>query len=440
MKTLFIFRRDLRLNDNTTLIYADNLKMKIVPIFIFDPHQIEDKNKSNNCVQFLLESIMDLNRQLREYNSKVYTYYGKPWEIVEQMLKKDTNIENVCMNKDYTVYSKYRDDKIERMCKKYNKNFITQEDCLLNNIETIKTGSGKHYEKFTPYYDTAKKYKIREVMKHNYKNLITNYDTPVKIFKNYNLLFEENKNIYIHGGRDNGLKILKQISIHENYNKVHNEPIYDTTLLSPHNKFGTVSIREVYHLVKNKLGNRSEILRQLYWRDFYYNQIYFNENYFYLQGGKYDKINWKNNSEHYKKWKEGTTGIPIVDAGMKQLNKTGWIHNRIRLLVATTLTKILLVDWRLGEKYFKKKLIDYDVTQNIMNWFWVSGELALSSPYFRILNPNIQTEKYDKECKYVNKWSEKKPISNCSISTPIVDIKKNTIRVILTYKSMYKKK
>lgn len=430
MRSIFIFRRDLRLTDNTTLIHADKIQKdsKIIPIFIFDPYQINDKNKSDNCVQFMVESLKDLNSQLRKYGSKLYTFFGKPWDVVSELIAKE-NIDNVYTNMDYTVYSKYRDNKIKIVCEKNKINFVQLEDCMLNNINSIKTETNKFYEKFTPYYIKASKNTVNLPTKHIYKNLIKNYTCPLKQFTKVENLFTENPDIYVHGGRTNAIQILKNIKEFSDYNNTKNEPIHDTTIMSPHNKFGTVSIREFYHMIKNKLGKKNELLRQLYWRDFYYNQMYFNENYFALDSGRYKKIKWNNNSDYFNKWKNGQTGIPIVDAGMIQLNKTGWIHNRIRMLVATTLTKILLVDWRLGEKYFKKKLIDYDVSQNIMNWFWISGETVFANPYFRVLNPIIQTEKHDKNNEYIKKWNDEKNLTK----EPIVDVQKMIKKSIKMY-------
>lgn len=279
MKSIFIFRRDLRLYDNTTLIEADKSKSKIIPIFIFDPHQIENKNKSNNCVQFMIESLNDLNIQLKNIGSKLYTFYGRPWDIIEELILKE-EIDIVYCNMDYTVYSKYRDNKIRNICKKYGVEFISMEDCMLNSIDDIKTETGKYYEKFTPYYSKASKIKVRLPENHKYTNLIKNYMCPIKTYITLTKLYINNPNLNIHGGRTNGISILKHIKKFINYNIHKNEPKYDTTLLSPHNKFGTVSIREVFHTIKNVLGNKNELLRQLYWRDFYYIQMYNNENYF----------------------------------------------------------------------------------------------------------------------------------------------------------------
>lgn len=400
MKNLFIFHRDLRLYDNTTLIYADSHYQNIIPCFIFDPKQLYSRLASNNCIQFMVESLKELNVMLKKYNSRLHTYFGKPYEVVEKLVQSG-DIENVFCNMDYTPYSKFRDDKIRKVCEDYHVNFISLEDCMLNNISTIKTTTGKHYEKFTPYYDNAVKHQINKPVEHKFKNLIKTYKSSIKEFKESELIYKKNPDIYIHGGRSNALKILKNIKSFVDYNEQKNYFAQDTTLLSAHNKFGTVSIREVYWTFRNALGRNSDLLRNLYWRDFYYNQMYFMPEYFEKTIGY---KTWKTNKKLFEKWKLGKTGIPIVDAGMHQLNKTGWIHNRIRLLTSYALTKILKVDWRLGEEYFRKKLIDCDVSQNIGNWYWISSEAPFSNPSFRTMNIELQTKKYDPDSEYIKKW------------------------------------
>jgi deoxyribodipyrimidine photo-lyase len=425
MSTLFIFRRDLRLYDNTSLINADKNEKNIIPIFIFDPYQIENKNHSNNCVQFMIESLKDLKKQLMKYGSTLHTFYDKPWIVVDKLIKR-WNIQSVYFNKDYSKYSKFRDKKIKDVCDKNNINLITYDDLLLNDMDSILTTTNKYYEKFTPYYDKAKKVSIHHPQNRNFKNLIRKHYNG---FDNFSKLYVENNKLYIHGGRQNALKILKNISKFGKYNDYKNYPYYDTTLLSPHNKFGTISIRELYHTIKRKLGIRNELIRQLYWRDFYYNIGNNEVKYYDKNVGKYAKLNWHNDNKLYNIWKRGNTGIPIVDAGMIQLRETGWIHNRVRMICATMLTKIFQIDWRIGERYFQKYLIDYDITQNIMNWYWISGEVPFANPYFRILNPIIQTKKYDEDCKYSGKW-----IGNiCEIDEKI-DISKMIKKSIKKYK------
>jgi len=431
--TLFIFRRDLRLFDNTGLINADKKSNNIIPIFIFDPHQLKQKYKSNNCIQFMVESLDDLDKQLHKYNSRLYTLYGNPWKIVEQIIKKH-KIDCVMVNRDYSVYSRFRDWKIKKMCDKYSINFEHYEDILLNNIETIKNTSNKNFKKYTPYYNVAKRKKINKPIKYIFKNLMTKKIRLPNEYKNWSKLYKTNNNLYVNGGRTNALKILKNIKQFKKYNEQKNYPKYDTTKLSPHNKFGTVSIREEYHTFKKMLGNKNDLIRQLYWRDFYYNQIYFNPKLFTMHDNKkYNKIKWTNNTTLFNKWKNGNTGIAFVDAAMTQLNETGWMHNRARMVTATVLTKIYHIDWRYGERYFKTKLIDYDVTQNIMNWYWISSEATFSNPYFRVLNPLLQSQKYDPECEYIKKWIKKYQEKTCEeLQTNDMDDIKDRIKRSIT--------
>lgn len=428
MCSLFIFRRDLRLVDNTTLIFADSTDSCIIPIFILDPHQLEQTTKSNNCIQFMVESLIDLKRTLKENNSDLHICYGEPWTVVEQLIK-EWKINSVYMNMDYSKYSQYRDNKILNVCNK-NKVLLTmQEDIMLNNVETVKTSTGKHYEKFTPYYEKAHLIRVRQPQRHIFKNLAKKHIPDKLKFDNLKKLYINNAELYLHGGRTNGLKLLQNLHNHKHYNENKDSPVFDTTTLSPHNKFGTVSIREVYHKIKSTLGSCTDLLRQLYWRDFYYSIVYHNVEYIDMTIGKYANMKWKNNPTYFRAWKTGTTGIPIVDAGIIQLNHTGWIHNRVRMLLASMLTKVFHIDWRLGEKYFKKHLIDYDITQNVMNWYWISGEVPFANPYFRVLNPVIQNTKHDHDCKYSNKWKK----TDCVIE-PIVDVQKMIQLSIKQYK------
>lgn len=434
-KTLFIFHRDLRLYDNTGLINIDKLTTSIIPSFIFDPKQLNAKYKSNNCIQFMVESLIDLNKQLEKYNSHLYTFYGIPWKIVKNLIVKD-EIDSVCLNIDYSIYSRYRENKIKKVCNKYKIPFIYYEDILLNNINTIKTTSDTPYKVFTPFYNNAKLIKIKKPINHKYKNL-KKVKLHTKQYNSFNELYNYNKDLYINGGRLNALKIIKNIKKFKKYNKYRNIPSINTTLLSPHNKFGTVSIRELYYIIRSNLSSKNELLKQLYWRDFYYNQIYFFKGYGSLIfDEKYNKIKWKNDKKLLNKWKNGDTNIPLVDSAMKQLNKTGWIHNRLRMIVASVLTKVYHIDWRLGERYFKEKLVDYDITQNIMNWAWISSEASFSNPYFKTLNPISQTKRFDPKCEYIQKWIN---IGNCSKSLNDKEIEKYVKKQITYSTKLYSK-
>ena len=272
-------------------------------------------------------------------------------------------------------------------------------------------------------------------------------------FKDIEKYYNINKKNNVNGGRKEALKILKNINSFSNYEKTRDVLSKNTTHLSAYLKFGCISIREVYHVVKNKFGINDDIIKQLLWRDFYYHV----GNEYTIWGKsmkeKYNKIKWLYNKKHFNKWKNAMTGFPIVDAAMRQLNETGFMHNRGRLIVASFLIKNLQIDWLWGEKYFATQLIDYDPLVNNGNWQWVAGTGTDSQPYFRIFNPWSQSEKHDKDCIYIKKWiPELKNVDNKDIHkwyktyknypnikypTPIIDYKKSREKTIDMYQKIF---
>ena len=404
---LYIFTRDLRLEDNTCLIHALKECQTIVPIFIFNPTQIDDTNKykSNNCVQFMCECLDELNDSLKSKKSRLFYFYGEPVDVVESILKHHKEIMSVYMTKDYTPFATSRETKLKKMCEKRNVLFTLKEDHVLNPIDEIKNTSGNSYVKFTPYQRAASKIKVKFPEKNNNKNYIS---SKKKIYgeykKNIHNFYEENPNIFVHGGRSNAIEILKQISEHDKYNSERDYPaIEGTTHLSAYLKFNVVSIREVYHFFKKKLPRTSKLFTQLYWRDFYMSVMFHNPH---VINGNMNKSNikWDYDANLFKKWKEGKTGFPLVDAGMRQLNEIGWMHNRVRMLVANFLVKIMHIDWQHGEKYFAQKLVDYDPSNNNGGWQWCASTGTDSQPYFRYFNPWSQSKKYDLGTIYIKKW------------------------------------
>lgn len=400
MSSIYIFRRDFRTYDNTGLIECIKNSDKVYPIFIFTPEQIKNNSyKSNNAVMFMIESLKELNKEIN-----VTFCYGDYMKVIKNIVKNNS-INNIYTNTDYTKYSIKRDKDIDKWCKKNNINFKMFHDICLQVPDTVKTGSGNVYQKFTPFYNTCLKLKVekpKRVVVKNIKNAKTNYEINMA---KINSFYKENENINVHGGRKEALKILRSIEKHKYYGKTRNLLPIETTHLSAYIKFGCLSIREVFHTMKNKLGLRNDLIKQLIWRDFYYHLGYgFIERFRKSLKEKYDNIEWENNPTLFKKWKEGRTGYPVVDACMRQLNDTGYMHNRGRLIVASFLIKNLQINWEWGEKYFAQQLVDYDVLVNNGNWQWVSGSGADSQPYFRIFNPWTQSEKFDKECEYIKYW------------------------------------
>ena len=422
---IHIFRRDYRIIDNTSLLSLAAKVDKVIPIFIFTKTQIDTKKnkyKSNNCVQFLVESLLDLDAQIRKVSphSKLRVYYGDEYEILTSLLNKNPEIRYISFNADYTKFSKERDSKIRDIASHIKPNpvsIICEDDILLHPLGTIKTTTGKTYTKFTPFLNAslAQIKTIPEPNRKRIKNFIGSVSLhgPEEYNDDLRKMHDSITNTHIpeRGGRTNGLKILKRISSAHtwtNYNQLRDQLSYNTTHLSPFNKFGCISIREVFWAMHHGLGVRNELIRQLIWRDFFYN-LSATHDYIYATGPmntKWNDIPWENNLEKWHAWQTGCTGYPVVDACMAEINTTGYMHNRGRLIVSNFLTRILHIDWRWGERYFAQHLYDYDPAQNSFGWqinAAVSG--TESRPLSQtILNPWIQSAKYDPEAVYIKKW------------------------------------
>ena len=406
-RSLFIFRRDLRLADNRGLLKALAGSDSVIPCFIFDPRQVGDKNAyaSNNCIQFMIECLNDLSEQLHNKNGRLYFFYGIAEDIVKELIEQE-QLDAVYCNRDYTPFSIKRDDAIKKICFQYEIPFVQTADALLHEPEQVLTGSKTPYSIFTAFYKKSLLLPIAEpilkIPNNFYKKSIKNsYST--EIFKK--ILSTHNKNLWVNGGRTKGLKLLKSTKELGSYIKTRDIPELPTSFLSAHFKFGTISIREAYWHIANELGKSHQLLKQLYWRDFF-THVAFHSPFVLGQAfhQKYNKLPWKNNKTDFKAWCTGKTGFPIVDAGMRQLNQTGWMHNRVRMIVASFLVKDLHTDWLWGEKYFAQQLIDYDPAVNNGNWQWCASTGCDAQPYFRIFNPWLQQKKFDTECKYIKKW------------------------------------
>ncbi len=402
-KSLFIFRRDLRLEDNTGLIFALKSSKIVVPCFIFTPEQI-DKNpfRSNHCLQFMLESLSDLENQLKKKGGKLFFFKGKPEEIVSS-LARSACVDAVIVNKDYTPYSLQRDKKIEKACKISRIPFHSFDDALLHPPEETLKKDGKPYAIFTPYFRNASKQKINEPQKTKETNY---FRGSIPLAKSKSIFPKQNVVNRFIGGREEALKILKKLSSFSKYEKLRNFPAEDySTHLSPYLKFTVCSPREVYAAICHNLNSHHELIRSLYWRDFFTSIAFFFPHVF--KGAfhpKFDRIKWSSDKKAFKLWCEGSTGFPIVDAGMREMNETGFMHNRVRMIAASFLVKDLYIDWRLGEKYFAQTLIDYDPAVNNGNWQWVASTGTDAQPYFRIFNPWTQQKKFDPDCIYIKKW------------------------------------
>ncbi len=421
-KSLFIFRRDLRLEDNTGLIEACSQSDNVIPSFFFYNDLLDpDSDKFRpNLIQFMNESLIDLSKQLEKTGARLNVFYGKSFFNEFEKVIMDEAIEAVFVNEDYTPYSKRRDNRLREICSEYSTDFHSFSDYLLTKPGDVLTKEGNPYRVFTPFFKAASLIKIEKASKNNFKNY--------KYLKNRSKdltplseLFIKNRSIAQKGGRNEAIKRLNNIERLNNYKEIRNYPDIDgTTRLSAHIKFGTLSIREVYWYIRENLGLDSQLVSELFWRDFYAHLVnYFPYVFQKAFNLKYEKIKWENDIKKFEAWCSGNTGFPIVDAGMWQLNKTGWMHNRVRMIVASFLTKDLHIDWRWGEKYFATKLVDYDPCSNNGGWQWAASTGADAQPYFRIFNPWRQQERFDPEAKYIKKWvPELKGLSAIEIHNP----------------------
>lgn len=430
--TLHIFRRDLRLEDNTALNEALKFSKLVIPCFIFDTRQIKNNPyKSDNAIQFMLHSLQELNEELNKKNSKLYLFYGIAEEVVAQLITL-LNIKAVFFNRDYTPFSRERDKKIEEICHALNVAFHSYADALLHEPEEVLKQDQKPYTIFTPFFKKASQLEVHLPQNLAYKNY---YKKSIELENKsiFNKLTQSiNPHLYVKGGRAEGLSLLNKIKNLKKYEEIRNIPsINGTTQLSAHNKFGTISIREFYYRVVKNFNKEHALIKELYWRDFFTHIAF---HYPHVFGETFHNtfraIPWRQNEKYYKAWCEGKTGFPIVDAGIRQLNTTGYMHNRVRMIVASFLVKDLHIDWRLGEKYFAQKLVDYDPAVNNGNWQWIASTGCDAQPYFRIFNPWIQQKKFDPNCLYIKRWiSELENIPNKAIHS----LNRTKIKLVQNY-------
>lgn len=437
-RSLFLFRRDLRLEDNTGLIFALQSSEVVIPAFIFTPEQIErNRFRSDHCLKFMIESLQDLENQLKKKGGKLFLFKGKPDEVVRKCMR-ELKIEALIVNRDYTPYSRQRDNKLEKVCKTGHIPFYSFDDALLHPPEETLKKDGKPYTIFTPYFRNASKMKVLPPA----QTKGTNY------FRG-SIPFAEDKSVFpkltiengLIGGRSEALKILKKLGSEQCF-----------THLSPYLKFTVCSPREVYAAICRNLSPHHELIRSLYWRDFFTSIAFFFPHVF--KGAfhsKFDKLKWSYNKKAYQRWCEGSTGFPIVDAGMREMNETGFMPNRLRMIAASFLIKDLHIDWRWGEKYFAQTLIDYDPAVNNGNWQWVASTGSDAQPYFRIFNPWNQQKKFDPECAYIKKWIpelrdlppkaihawyEEKYHAGCRYPPPMTHHEEAAKETLLTYRSI----
>lgn len=404
--SVHIFTRDLRLYDNTALVNALQQSDRVLPVFIFDERQLSNPFKGNNSFEFMVNSLVELNEELKQKGSQLNFYKGIAHEIINKLIEK-INVGAVFANRDYTPFSRERDNAIADVCRYKNIPFNLYADALLNEPEQVYKTDGNPYTVFTPFMKKAMTIKVKkpdDTSLSNYYN--ETVKSPSRIYDPKSLIRKSNINLRMKGGRKEGLSLLKKIESLCNYEHDRNLPsVNGTSLLSAHHKFGTVSIRETYQRVIEHFGKEHPLINELYWRDFFTHIVY---HYPHVLGNsfnpKYAGIEWENNVVRFEKWCRGQTGFPIVDAGMRELITTGYMHNRVRMIVASFLVKDLHIDWRWGERFLANHLVDYDPAVNNGNWQWAASIGCDAQPYFRIFNPWSQQKKFDPECVYIKKW------------------------------------
>ncbi len=417
-KSLFLFRRDLRLDDNTALIEALKDSEEVMVGFVFDTRQTGKENKyfSENGFAFLVQSLAELEKEVQAKGGRLYFFEGLAHEVVASLIKDDA-VGAVYLNRDYTPFARARDEAIEETALKLGATVHLFDDYTLSPIRTIATGGDKPYSVFTPFMRSAMKHPVHEPVPIKQKNYFSGtLTTPHVVLSAFASFLK--RELALPAGREAGFRILKNASTLKGYEQARNMTAEKgTSRLSPHHKFGTVSIRETYHAVKKQKFDTTQFIAELYWRDFYLHIAWhfprvFKESF--LPWG--DNIWWENDEKKFQAWCEGKTGVPMVDAGMRQLNEMGWMHNRARMIVASYLTKNLLIDWRKGERYFATKLVDYDPASNNGGWQWSASVGADPRP-LRIFNPYTQAQKYDPEAQYIKEWvSELKNVAPALLS------------------------
>lgn len=399
--SVFWFRRDLRLQDNVGLLAALKSEFPVLPIFIFDKDILDNLPQDDARVAFIYDTLQKMNATLQEKsNSSVALYFDKPQDVFFKLIK-NYDIQEVYSNHDYEPYALKRDILVQELLEKNKIAFKTYKDQVVFEKDEVVKDDGNPYVVYTPFKN---KWKAQ-----------FNPNTDLKIYDSESYLenlVKDNElpNLTISnlGFKPSKIKVpdfTLTPTLVQNYEDTRNYPAIEngTSHLGPHLRFGTVSVRQV---IKKAIAEKNEVFwSEIIWREFFMQILWhFPQTTTNAFRPKYDRIIWRNNEEEFEKWKTGQTGYAFVDAGMRELNATGFMHNRVRMLVASFLCKHLLIDWRWGEAYFAEKLLDFDLSANVGNWQWAAGTGVDAAPYFRIFNPMTQIDKFDKQKEYINKW------------------------------------
>jgi len=424
--TIFWFRRDLRIDDNKGFFEALNGKNKVIPIFIYDTEIIDKLHNDDHRLTFIQNALGGINNAMKRNRCALRTYRGTPEAVFEKIIR-EFPIEKVIANHDYEPYAMERDERVKKLLKARKIYFETYKDQVIFERNEVVKDDGNPYMVYTPY-------SIKWLAKFNREG-IENYPSENHLGNLYN---EHPLPHMSH--KEMGFEISKMVpkdfrfddELIDQYEATRNFPAQDaTSRLGVHLRFGTQSVRKL--ISKSASRENATFLKELIWREFFMQILWhFPHTVNQCFKKKYDRIEYRNNEEEFEKWCQGKTGYPLVDAGMRELNRTGFMHNRVRMLTASFLCKHLLIDWRWGEAYFAEKLFDYEMSSNIGNWQWSAGCGVDAAPYFRIFNPHEQIKKFDKSLDYIKTWVE--DLDQSSYPEPIVAHKFARERCLKEYK------
>ena len=420
MNAVFWFRRDLRLEDNTALAKALSGTLKVIPLFIFDTNILDELPPDDARITFIYRQLEKINAELKRHGSGLLIKHGDPQEIWKEMIQQFP-VKEVYFNKDYEPYAIRRDEQVKTFLAAANIPVFSLKDQVIFEESEVMKPDGECYTVFTPYKNRW----LQQLQTHG---LPAFQNTKWENFEKKNFDFTPLEAI---GFSENPMPVKDaNFSVLGNYEQTRNLPALEgTSNLSAHLRFGTISIRDIVRKVYDKFP---VFLNELIWREFFM-QILFHyprvvhHNF----RAKYDGIQWRNNEKEFERWCRGETGYPMVDAGMRELNQTGYMHNRVRMVTASFLCKHLLIDWRWGEAYFAKKLLDYELSSNNGNWQWAAGTGCDAAPYFRIFNPAEQQKKFDKNLDYVKRWIPE--LNSFNYPTPMVEHTFARQRVLAAY-------
>jgi deoxyribodipyrimidine photo-lyase len=422
---VFWFRRDLRLDDNTALFHALNSTEEVLPIFIFDDTILSQLPKDDARVTFIHQQLEKIQNQLQEIGKSLAVFHGKPMDVFNKLISEN-KVQTIFTNHDYEPYARKRDLELNHLFKENNIKFKTSKDQVIFEKSEVAKDDATPYVVYTPYSNKWKYNFSKITLKHynseDYLNKITKHPYSFLSMKEIGFV-------------PSTIKISTydiSNSLIDNYEATRNFPALNkTSYLGIYLRFGAVSIRKI--VAKALESNNETFLKELIWREFFMQILWhFPKTVNSSFRPKYDAIVWDNNEELFSKWCEGKTGYPFVDAGMRELNTTGHMHNRVRMIVASFLCKHLLIDWRWGETYFASKLLDYEQSSNVGNWQWAAGSGVDAAPYFRIFNPTEQIKKFDKDLVYIKKWVPE--LNSDSYPEPIVDHKEAREKCLKVYK------